>query len=121
MHTLRRQGYIWVTLAIAAVTLSGHFVAASFAFVQEQAAHAQPFSWGEFLIQWARDVLENIQSEAFQLVWQVWGLSFLMAYGSPQSKEGSERVEAKLDAILWRMADGPEVIGRINKRFENGE
>jgi hypothetical protein len=34
------------------------------------------------------------------LIWQVAGLSFLLYVGSPQSKEGDERKEEKLDEIL---------------------
>jgi hypothetical protein len=34
------------------------------------------------------------------LVKQVGGLAFLLYVGSPQSREGDERKEAKLDAIL---------------------
>ena len=47
-----------------------------------------------------RGTLENWQSEFLQLIWQVAGLSFLWYVGSPQSKEGEERKEEKLDAIL---------------------
>ena len=42
-----------------------------------------------------RDTLENWQSEFLQLMWQVGGLAFLLYVGSPQSKEGDERVEAE--------------------------
>jgi hypothetical protein len=47
-----------------------------------------------------RDTFENWQSEFLQLVWQVGGLAMLLWVGSPQSKEGDDRVEAKIDAIL---------------------
>ena len=51
-----------------------------------------------------RDTLENWQSEFLQLIWQVGGLAFLLYVGSPQSKEGDDRVEAKIDEILRRVA-----------------
>jgi len=35
-----------------------------------------------------------------QLIWQVAGLAFLMYVGSPQSKEGDDRKEEKLDFII---------------------
>jgi hypothetical protein len=47
-----------------------------------------------------RDTFENWQSEFLQLVWQVGGLAMLLWVGSPQSKEGDDRMEAKIDAIL---------------------
>ena len=40
-----------------------------------------------------------------QLIWQVAGLAFLFHVGSPQSKEGDDRMEAKLDAILRAVDD----------------
>jgi hypothetical protein len=48
----------------------------------------------------SRDTLENWQSEFLQLLWQIGGLAFLLYVGSPQSKEGDDRVEAKIEAIL---------------------
>lgn len=45
-------------------------------------------------------MFENWQSEFLQLIWQVAGLAFLIYVGSPQSKEGDERKEEKLDLIL---------------------
>jgi hypothetical protein len=47
--------------------------------------------------------LENWQSEFLQLLWQVGGLAFLLYVGSPQSKEGDDRMEAKLDEILRKV------------------
>jgi hypothetical protein len=51
-------------------------------------------------IETAKDTLENWQSEFVQLAWQVGGLAFFFFVGSPQSKEGDDRREAKLDIIL---------------------
>jgi low affinity Fe/Cu permease len=47
--------------------------------------------------------MENWQSEFLQLIWQVAGLSFLWYVGSPQSKEGDERMEEKIDYLLRKM------------------
>lgn len=41
-----------------------------------------------------------ITSLLFQIIWQVAGLSFLWYIGSPQSKEGDERKEEKMDLII---------------------
>ena len=43
---------------------------------------------------------ENWQSEFLQLVWQAMGLAILLFWGSSQSKESDERIEAKIDALL---------------------
>lgn len=45
-------------------------------------------------------VLENWQSEFLQLLWQVGGMMLLLAVGSSQSRNESERMEAKIDQIL---------------------
>jgi hypothetical protein len=58
-----------------------------------------------------RDTLETWQSEFLQLLWQVGGLAFFLYLGSPQSREGDERKEAKLDAILRQL--GPEGVRTI--------
>jgi hypothetical protein len=47
-----------------------------------------------------RDTMENWQSEFLQLIWQVAWLSILWYVGSPQSKEGDERKEEKMDLII---------------------
>jgi len=44
--------------------------------------------------------LENWQSEFLQLVWQAAGLALFYFWGSSQSKEGDERLEAKIDLLL---------------------
>ena len=67
-----------------------------------------------------RDTLENRQSEFLQLLWQVAGLALLLHVGSPQSKEGDDRMEAKLDAILLavepRKAD--KLLEEIDQAYE---
>jgi hypothetical protein len=63
-----------------------------------------------------RDTLENWQSEFLQLLWQVAGLAILLHIGSPQSKEGDERKEAKLDAILQRL--DPENADKLIRELD---
>jgi hypothetical protein len=65
-----------------------------------------------------RDTLENWQSEFLQLLWQVGALAFLFFVGSPQSKEGSERMEEKVDAILRRIdPEGERIIARLDDAY----
>jgi hypothetical protein len=66
-----------------------------------------------------RDTLENWQSEFLQLIWQVAGLAFLLHVGPPQSKEGDDLKEAKIDELL-RLLDeekGETIIKRLDKNI----
>jgi hypothetical protein len=66
-----------------------------------------------------RDTLENWQSEFLQLLWQVAGLAFFLYLGSPQSREGDERKEEKLDAILREInpKDAEKVIAMLDEKY----
>jgi hypothetical protein len=99
----KRYGYAWVTLGFFAITLIGHWLFGWFSYVNEQQAHAQPIEVSDYLVLMMRDTLENWQSEFLQLLWQVGGLAFLLYVGSPQSKEGDDRMEAKLDEVLRKI------------------
>src|SRR5688572_6920258 len=93
-------GFAWVTGGFFIISLVGHWLFGWFAYVNEQAAHAQPVQISDYTIEMMRDTLENWQSEFLQLIWQVAGLAMLLHVGSPQSKESDDRMEAKIDAIL---------------------
>ena len=66
----------------------------------EASQHGQEFEWDDFLAQFTASTLENWQSEFLQLIWQAAGLALLLFWGSSQSKESDERIEAKIDALL---------------------
>jgi hypothetical protein len=100
----KRYGYAWITLGFFLISLLGHWVFAWFAYVGEQQLHQQPIEVSGYFVEVMRDTLENWQSEFLQLLWQVGGLAFLLFVGSPQSKEGDDRMEAKIDEILRRVA-----------------
>lgn len=87
------------------------------AVVRDEAAdHGQAFAWGNFFTEFMASTLENWQSEFLQLIWQAAGLSLLLFWGSSQSKESDERIEAKLDALLReRGIDDQEISGRVNR------
>lgn len=116
----KRYGFAWVTGALFLITLSGHWLFGWFAYASEQQAHQQPIEIGAYTIQMMRDTLENWQSEFLQLIWQVAGLAFLLHMGSPQSKEGDDRMEAKIDAILLAVEPkkGDELLTRIDDEYE---
>jgi hypothetical protein len=118
-----RYGYAWVTLALFVITLTGHWIFGWFSYVREQEALGQSVEIGGYTIQMLRDTLENWQSEFLQLLWQVAGLAFLLHVGSPQSKEGDDRMEAKIDAILMAVEPqkGDHLLEEIDKEYEGRE
>jgi hypothetical protein len=115
-----RYAYGWITLAFFLLTVAGHWLFGWLAFVEDQQAHQEPVEIGSFVIQMARDTLENWQSEFLQLLWQVGGLALLLYVGSPQSKESENRQEAKLDAILKAVdpKGADKTIARLDKRHD---
>lgn len=115
----RAYSYAWITMALFIFSLIGHWLFGWFAFVQEQVAHGQPIEVSSYLMEMLRDTFENWQSEFLQLLWQVGGLAFFLFLGSPQSKEGSDRVEAKIDVILRKVdpMDGEGVIRELDERY----
>jgi hypothetical protein len=72
-------------------------------YVQDQEDFNKPVKFDEYASHMLRDMFENWQSEFLQLIWQVAGLAYLIYVGSPQSKDGSERTEEKLDLILKKV------------------
>jgi len=112
-----RYGFAWVTLALFLITLSGHWVFGWFAYAREQENLGQTIEVSGYLVEMGRDTLENWQSEFLQLIWQVAGLAILLHVGSPQSKEGDDRMEAKIDAIL--LAVEPEKAEMLLKKIDD--
>jgi hypothetical protein len=114
-----RYGYLWVTLLLFLGSLIGHWLFAWSAYRDEAIAHNQPIEVKEYFIEVSRDTLENWQSEFLQLMWQVAGLAFLFYVGSPQSKEGDDRMEEKIDAILLSVnaKGGEEAIKNLDRKY----
>lgn len=120
---LRRYGFAWVTGGFFIVSLIGHWLFGWLAYVDEQRALGRPAEMSSFVVQVTRDTLENWQSEFLQLLWQVAGLALLLHVGSPQSKEGDDRIEAKIDAILLAVdrKHGDRAIRDIDRLYEGRE
>ena len=114
-----KYGYAWITLGFFFISLTGHWLFGWFSYTSEQVAHNQPIQVSEYLTQMMRDTLENWQSEFLQLLWQVAGLAILLHVGSPQSKEGNDRMEDKIDAILRKVdpQGGEQTIAELDHRF----
>jgi hypothetical protein len=114
-----RYGFAWITAGFFVISLIGHWLFGWFAYVNEQRDHGRSAGVSEYIVVLSRDTLENWQSEFLQLLWQVAGLALLLHVGSPQSKEGDDRMEAKIDAILLAVdEDGKKKITEIDDAYE---
>jgi hypothetical protein len=89
-----------VTGAMFFVAWGGQFVFQLIAVRNESLQHGDPFQWGDFWPQFFSSTFENWQSEFLQLVWQAAGLALFYFWGSSQSREGDQRLEAKIDRLL---------------------
>jgi hypothetical protein len=118
MGLWRKYSYAWITLAFFVISLIGHWIFGWYAYVSDQQSHHQPVQVNDYLVEMMRGTLENWQSEFLQLLWQVGGLSLFLYYGSPQSKEGDDRKEEKIDAILRKVApdEADDIIRRLAKK-----
>ena len=117
---LKKYAYAWITLAFFTVSIGLHWMFGWFAFVEEQSSHGQAAELSPYLVEMGRDTFENWQSEFLQLLWQVAGLAILLHVGSPQSKEGDDRMEAKIDAILLAVdpEKGNRLLDEIDDEYE---
>ena len=89
-----------VTGAFFLLSWLGQFLFQMVVVRNDAEEHGQPFTWSDFLPQFFSSTLENWQSEFLQLVWQAAGLALFYFWGSSQSKESDDRLEAKIDALL---------------------
>ena len=109
-----------VTAAFFVVSWIGQFVFQAIAMRNEAAQHGSSFSWSEFYPQFLSSTFENWQSEFLQLVWQAAGLMLFYFWGSSQSREGEERVEAKIDALLKDRGIDPTSMDRDVRERADG-
>lgn len=113
-----RYSFAWVTIGFFGFSLVGHWIFGWFAFANEQAELGQPAVISPYLVEMMRDTLENWQSEFLQLLWQVAGLALFLYVGSPQSKEGDDRVEAKVDELLRQLhPNGAAIITELDDAY----
>ena len=114
-----RYSFLWVTLVLFFASAIGHWCFSWQAYQKEQEAHNQPIEVKDFIIETSRDTLENWQSEFLQLIWQVAGLAFLFYVGSPQSKEGDDRKEEKMDLIIKLLdpENGEKSIKKLDMKW----
>jgi len=97
-----------VTLGLFLLSWVGQLVFQLIEVRNDSAAHGQPFQMVEFWPQFLSSTLENWQSEFLQLVWQAAGLAMFYFWGSSQSRESDDRLEAKVDALLQERGIDPQ-------------
>lgn len=114
-----KYNYLWITGSLFLAAFIGHWVFSWWAYVQEQTSLGLPVAFNEYLVLATRDTFENWQSEFLQLIWQIAGLAFLFSVGSPQSKEGDERKEEKIDRIIELLDEenGKKFIKRLEEKY----
>lgn len=114
-----KYSYLWVTLLFFLLSVVGHWVFAWQSYVQEQEEHNQEIEISGYINETLRDTFENWQSEFLQLMWQVGGLALLLYIGSPQSKEGNDRLEEKVDLILAKVdpKNSEKEINKLERKY----
>jgi hypothetical protein len=108
----KAYGFALVTGALFLLSWTGQFIAQLFEVRDQAEQHGQSFSWSDFWPQFLSATFENWQSEFLQLIWQAVGLALLLVWGSSQSKESDERIEAKLDRLLAERGIDPDDVSR---------
>lgn len=104
----KAYAFALVTGALFLLSWLGQFVFQAVVESNEASQHGQSFAWVDFLPQFLASTFENWQSEFLQLIWQAAGLALFYYWGSSQSRESDERIEAKLDALLRERNLDPE-------------
>jgi hypothetical protein len=102
---MKRHSAALFMLALALVALLAHFVFGWQAFQNEAQEHNSSAVWSEYLIQWARDVFENLQSEFIQLVFQFLLLAGAFKFLRVEAyEEDVEEVRQQLTRIEERLS-----------------
>ena len=76
-------------------------------YTDEQRAHGEPTSAGDFVSEFSQSTLENWQSEFLQLFAFVSLAALYVHKGSAESKDTDEKVEASLRRIEERLGTLP--------------
>lgn len=97
---MSRSSAVRLTVVLALIAVGLHLVFGWYAAVNEAEAHGTSAEWGEYLIQWARDTFENLQSEFWQLAVQFALLAGLFRWmGVWAYEEDLEEVKSELAEI----------------------
>ncbi|GLX96638.1 hypothetical protein [Herbidospora sp. NBRC 101105] len=91
----RAYSFALVTGAFFLISWIGQFIFQAVAFAGEQSDHGRDFAWADHLPQFMASTRSSCSSYG-----RPRGLAVLYYWGSSQSRESDERIEAKLDALL---------------------
>ncbi len=75
----RRHGAIYIFLVLWLLLSVGHFAFELVYTQQDAQEHDVSWAWSEFLVEWTKDYLENLQSEAWQVMMSAWLIERLAA------------------------------------------
>lgn len=104
---MSRKHRAWaISAVIACVFVAAHFWFGWEAAKFEATSHGQTRQMDEYRIAWARDTTENMQSEFWQIAWQMALIAGILAPIAMAYEKDSEdiknrlaQIEAKLDAL----------------------
>jgi hypothetical protein len=89
-------------------TWVAHFITEWQVYTDEQLAHGEDTSIGDFLSQFGQSTLENWQSEFLQLFAFVVLAALYVHKGSAESKDSDDRMEASLHRIEQHLGTLPK-------------
>jgi|SRR5215211_604105 len=105
---LGKYGLAWVLLALFLASWTLQTWTGWREFKSEQHEHgqtAQVFGDSGYVWNWSRATFENWQSEFLQVLAFVTLTSFLIFKGSPESRDGDDEMQAKLDRIERQLGE----------------
>ncbi len=108
----KAYSFALVTGAFFVLAWAGQFIFQLLTVRNDAEEHGQSFQWADFVPQFLSSTFENWQSEFLQLVWPAAGLALFYYWGSSQSRESDERLEAKLDALLNERGIEPASVNK---------
>ncbi len=106
----KAYSFALVTLLLFGLSWFGQFYFQAVEFAADAQSHGEAATMAEYWPVFLAATFENWQSEFLQLVWQAAGLALFYHWGSSQSKESDERLEAKVDALLRRHGFDPDTL-----------
>lgn len=101
---MSRKHRAWaISTVIALIWVGLHFWFGWEAAKFEAQSHGQTRQMEEYRIEWARDTAENMQSEFWQIAWQMALIAGVLAPIAVAYERDVEEVKIKLDAIADRL------------------
>ncbi|MBX3072108.1 MAG: hypothetical protein KF883_16500 [Thermomicrobiales bacterium] len=102
---MKRSSAVLFAATLATIAVVCHMVFGWYAAVDEAASHGESAQVGVYLVQWARDTFENLQSEFWQLAVQFALLAGLFKWAGVRAyEEDVEEVKAELAEIKQLLA-----------------